>query len=82
MTLKITHDMIWTALDNLARDRKISPSRMAQISGLDLSSFNKCKRLSPDGKEHWPSVRTLTMVFHATNTTWSEFEKYIPDINA
>ena len=36
----ITHDQIWGALDTIAKNNSISPSRMAINSGLDATTFN------------------------------------------
>ena len=37
----ITHDQIWGALDTIAKNNSISPSRTAINSGLDATTFNK-----------------------------------------
>lgn len=46
----LTHSMFWRAIDNLAAAKNISCSRMAQISGLDITALNKSKRIGSDGK--------------------------------
>ena len=51
----ITHDQIWGALDTIAKNNSISPSRMAINSGLDATTFNKSKRVDCYGKDRYPS---------------------------
>ena len=46
----LTHNQIWTALDRLAARAKLSPSGLAKRSGLDPTTFNKSKRITPDGR--------------------------------
>ena len=70
--------MFWHAIDNLAASRNISCSRMAQISGMDITALNKSKRIGSDGKEHWMSVGSLVKIMNATNTSWTEFARYFP----
>ena len=74
----LTNAMFWRAIDNLAAAKNISCSRMAQISGLDLSALNKSKRRGSDGRPHWMSVGSLVKIMNATNTTWAEFANYFP----
>ncbi len=74
----VTNKMFWKAIDNLAAANKMSCSRMAQISGMDITALNKCKRQSPDGKAHWISVGSLVKIMNATNTSWVDFASYFP----
>ena len=46
----LTHEQIWTAMDRLAERAGISPSALAKRSGLDPTTFNKSKRITPDGR--------------------------------
>lgn len=70
--------MFWRAIDNLAAAHNISCSRLAQISGMDITALNKSKRIGSDGKEHWMSVGSLVKIMNATNTSWTEFARYFP----
>ena len=74
----LTNSMFWCAIDNLAAAHNISCSRLAQISGMDITALNKSKRKGSDGKPHWMSVGSLVKIMNATNTTWTEFAKYFP----
>ncbi len=76
--MHLSHVMIWTALDNLARDKNISTSRMAILSKLDATSFNKSKRFDHYGKEHWPSMETFAKVLDAMDVSWTDFARYFP----
>ena len=66
----LTNSMFWRAID--------SCSRLAQISGMDITALNKSKRIGSDGKEHWMSVGSLVKIMNATNTSWTEFARYFP----
>ena len=44
----LTHEQIWTALD-----------RLAERAGLDPTTFNKSKRVTPEGRERWPSPESV-----------------------
>jgi len=51
----LTHNQIWTAIDRLAARAKLSPSGLAKKAGLDPTTFNKSKRVTPEGRQRWPS---------------------------
>ena len=74
----LTNTMFWQAIDNLAAAHKISCSRMAQISGLDLTALNKSKRVGVDGKPRWMSVGSLVKIMNAMDTSWADFVQYFP----
>ena len=75
-----THDQIWQGLDRLAKSKGFSPSGLAKRAGLDPTSFNKSKRISPDGKPRWPSTESLSKVLSVTNSTMSDFTSMIDEI--
>ncbi len=77
------HTRVWSAIDNIARDNHISCSRLAIISKLDSTSFNKSKRIDAHGKLHFPAVASIIKVMMATNLTWEDFVEYMrrPPIN-
>ena len=74
----MNNDAIWQAIEDLAAMRRISCSRLAQLGGLDATTFNKSKRYTPDGKPRWPSLSSVAKVLRATGTTWEEFVRLIP----
>ncbi|MGH1455836.1 MAG: orotate phosphoribosyltransferase [Alphaproteobacteria bacterium] len=74
-----THAQIWQGLDRLAKLKGFSPSGLAKRAGLDPTSFNKSKRISPDGKPRWPSTESLSKVLSITNSTMSDFTALIDD---
>ncbi len=76
--MQLSHNMVWAALDNLARARNITASRLAVLSNLDATSFNKSKRYSSHGQPHWPSVETVAKVLDAMDISWTDFAKYFP----
>ena len=69
----ITHDAIWGAIDEIARNQNITPSRMAIVSGLDATTFNKSKRCDEYGKRRYPSFRTVIKVLNEHNMNMTDF---------
>src|SRR5512132_3885536 len=75
----LTHGQIWTALDRLAERSGLSPSGLAKRSGLDPTTFNKSKRITPDGRERWPSTESVAKALAATNSSIDTFVQLIGD---
>jgi phage repressor protein C with HTH and peptisase S24 domain len=75
----LTHGQIWTALDRLAERSGLSPSGLAKRSGLDPTTFNKSKRITPDGHERWPSTESVAKALAATNNSIDTFVQLIGD---
>jgi phage repressor protein C with HTH and peptisase S24 domain len=65
----LTHAQLWTALDRLAARAGLSASGLAKAAGLDPTSFNKSKRITPQGRERWPSTESVAKALTATNTS-------------
>ncbi|MCE7887228.1 MAG: helix-turn-helix transcriptional regulator [Alphaproteobacteria bacterium PRO2] len=68
-----SHKDIWRGIDRLAASCGYSASGLAKKAGLDPTSFNKSKRLSPDGKPRWPSTESLSKILSVTGATMSDF---------
>ena len=66
----LTHRHLWAAIDSLADSYGLSPSGLAKRAGLDPTAFNKSKRVSPSGKERWPSTESLAKVLEATDASF------------
>jgi phage repressor protein C with HTH and peptisase S24 domain len=77
--MMLTHSQIWTALDRLAARADLSPSGLAKKSGLDPTTFNKSKRITPDGRPRWPSTESVAKALDATATTIDIFVQLIGD---
>jgi phage repressor protein C with HTH and peptisase S24 domain len=75
----LTHSQIWNALDRLAARAKLSPSGLAKKSGLDPTTFNKSKRITPDGRPRWPSTESVAKALQATGVTIDSFVSLITD---
>src|SRR3979490_379677 len=73
----LTHDQIWTALDRLAERSGLSPSGLARRSGLDATTFNKSKRITPDGRQRWPSTEAVAKSLGGTAAHIDTFVKLI-----
>src|SRR5216684_4675302 len=75
----LTHGQIWTALDRLAERSGLSPSGLAKRAGLDPTTFNKSKRITPDGRERWPSTESVAKSLAATGATLDQFVALISE---
>ncbi|MCA0425624.1 MAG: helix-turn-helix transcriptional regulator [Proteobacteria bacterium] len=69
----LTHEQIWQALDALASKHGLSASGLAKAAGLDPTTFNRSKRLTPDGRQRWPSTESIAKVLVATGETLDDF---------
>jgi phage repressor protein C with HTH and peptisase S24 domain len=75
----LTHDRIWTALDRLAERAGLSVSGLAKKAGLDPTTFNKSKRVTPDGRERWPSTESIAKALGAAGSSIDSFVQLIGD---
>src|SRR5947207_13388053 len=75
----LTHGQIWTALDRLAERSGLSPSGLAKSAGLDPTTFNKSKRIAPDGRERRPSTESVAKALTATSSSIDTFVQLIGD---
>ncbi|MBK5960095.1 DNA-binding protein [Rhodoplanes elegans] len=75
----LTHAQIWTAIDRLAARAGLSASGLAKRAGLDPTTFNKSKRITPDGRARWPSTESVAKSLAATGVTIDDFVKLITD---
>ena len=75
----LTHAQIWSALDRLAARSGLSASALAKRAGLDPTTFNRSKRITPDGRPRWPSTELVAKALTATGTTIDSFVGLITD---
>src|SRR5437867_9010727 len=75
----LTHAQIWNALDRLAARSKLSPSGLAKRAGLDPTTFNKSKRITPDGRARWPSTESVSKALAATGASIDSFTSLISE---
>ncbi len=73
----LTHNQIWTAIDRLAARAGLSPSGLAKKAGLDPTTFNKSKRITPDGRARWPSTESVAKSLAATGVSVDAFVRLI-----
>ncbi|MGE6741996.1 S24 family peptidase [Allorhizobium pseudoryzae] len=76
----LSHETIWKAIDTLAERHELTASGLARKAGLDPTSFNKSKRLGPDGRLRWPSTESISKVLDATGATVEQFLGYLPNM--
>ena len=69
----LKHTDIWKGIDRLAAGSGYSASGLAKQAGLDPTSFNKSKRISPDGKPRWPSTESIAKILSVTGATMADF---------
>lgn len=69
----LSHKHIWSAIDALAARYGHSPSGLARAAGLDPTTFNKSKRLGPQGRLRWPSTESLSKILVVTGATIEDF---------
>ncbi|HLL26076.1 MAG TPA: helix-turn-helix transcriptional regulator [Xanthobacteraceae bacterium] len=69
----LTHAQIWGAIDRLAARHGFSASGLARSAGLDPTSFNRSKRVTPEGRPRWPSTESIAKILQATGSSIDEF---------
>jgi len=75
----LTHSDIWNAVDRLAARAGLSASGLAKKAGLDPTTFNKSKRITPEGRPRWPSTESISKSLQATGITVDTFVSLISD---
>jgi hypothetical protein len=71
----MTHEEIWKVIDSLAASRGLSPFKLAQLSGMDNTTFNPSKRFNRQNKECWPSTKTISKIITGANSNLREIFK-------
>ena len=74
----MTHSELWAGICNLAEHFDISCSRLAKISGLNPTTFNRCKYTMRNGHPRWISMYSISRVLDATGITLAEFATFLP----
>jgi phage repressor protein C with HTH and peptisase S24 domain len=69
----MNHALIWRAIDALAARYGLTASGLARAAGLDPTTFNKSKRLAPDGKPRWPSTESVARAVEAVGASFEDF---------
>ena len=69
----LTHAQVWSAIDRLATRAGLSASGLARRAGLDPTTFNKSKRVTPQGRARWPSTESIAKALAATGTPFDTF---------
>ena len=54
-------------------------SGLAKKAGLDPTTFNKSKRITPEGRARWPSTELVAKALAATGTKVETFVTLITD---
>jgi phage repressor protein C with HTH and peptisase S24 domain len=75
----LTHSDVWNAVDRLAARAGLSASGLAKKAGLDPTTFNKSKRITPEGRPRWPSTESIAKSLQATGITVDTFVSLISD---
>jgi phage repressor protein C with HTH and peptisase S24 domain len=69
----LTHAQVWSAIDRLAARAGLSASGLAKRAGLDPTTFNKSKRITPQGRARWPSTESIAKALAATGMPFDAF---------
>ncbi|MGH6671944.1 MAG: S24 family peptidase [Xanthobacteraceae bacterium] len=69
----LTHAQVWAAIDRLAERAGLSASGLARRAGLDPTTFNKSKRVTPSARARWPSTESIAKALAATETSFYSF---------
>src|SRR5471032_1425166 len=69
----LTHNQIWNAIDLLAKRADLTASGLAKKAGLDPTTFNKSKRITPEGRARWPSTESIAKSLAATGASIEQF---------
>jgi len=69
----LSHKQIWGGIDALASRYGHSPSGLARLAGLDPTTFNKSKRLGPQGRLRWPSTESIAKILQVTGANFEDF---------
>ena len=69
----LTHAQVWSAIDRLAARAGLSASGLARRAGLDPTTFNKSKRVTPSGRARWPSTESIAKALAATGMPFDAF---------
>lgn len=67
------YEQVWNAVDKLAKTQGLSPSGLAKKAGLDATTFNKSKRVRPDGKNRWPSLDSINKIIEVSGISFDQF---------
>jgi len=73
----LSHERVWAAIDALAARHGMTASGLARKAGLDATSFNRSKRVSPEGRERWPSTESISKILRATGATLEDFLRLV-----
>jgi phage repressor protein C with HTH and peptisase S24 domain len=73
----LTHAQVWSAIDRLAGRAGLSASGLARRAGLDPTTFNKSKRITPAGRARWPSTESVSKALAATGTPLDVFVELV-----
>ncbi len=73
----LTHAQVWSAIDRLAARSGLSASGLARRAGLDPTTFNRSKRITPSGRARWPSTESIAKALAATGTPIDAFLELI-----
>jgi phage repressor protein C with HTH and peptisase S24 domain len=77
----LTHAQVWSAIDRLAARASLSASGLAKRAGLDPTTFNKSKRITPQGRARWPSTESIAKALAATGTPFDAFVTLIEPVS-
>ena len=73
----LQHRDIWNGIDEMAAATGFSASGLARRAGLDPTTFNKSKRINPQGKPRWPTTESIAKILAVTDLSLSDFVRFV-----
>jgi len=73
----LQHRDIWDGIDRMAAATGHSASGLARRAGLDPTTFNKSKRINPQGKPRWPTTESIAKILAVTDLDLSDFVRFV-----
>lgn len=73
----LQHRDIWNGIDRMAAATGFSASGLARRAGLDPTTFNKSKRVNPQGKPRWPTTESIAKILAVTDLALADFVRFV-----
>lgn len=77
-SVPLTAAWAWARIDAIAANEGLSPSGLAKRAGLDPTTFNRSKRIRPNGSPRWPRLDSIARILIAVDMSLTEFAAWRP----
>ena len=76
------HEVVWAAIEQIAKSHGFSVSGLAKHAGLDVTTFNKSKRFGVKGLPRYPKMDTILKVLASLNLNWFQWASIYGEVAA